>query len=506
MNKITTTHRISEERKVYCSIPKFILNNELLQKAIKKCLPENYNFEVYKCIDIILREGYKHIALQLPEGLLIWGLYLSEIFYFFCNCVEEVMILGDVTYGGCCIDDFTSKKLKCDLLIHYGHSCLIPLTVTNIRCIYVFVDIKLNCTHLIETIKKNFDKKDIILLLGTIQFSCVVHNVHSILKNENYFDTLLPIPQVLPLTKGEVLGCTSPNLYHFLHEQVIKKEKEMEGADEGERKNIHEHTYEHECTCSDGREGKTAWGGEGQVSANGVETKCCKTKEIKINANEKDESYIMNACRIFLKQNKVKIVFIADGRFHLESLMIHNPDFSFYRYNPFDKILTVEKYNYKLFYEIRKNEIKKCINCRTVCIILSTLGRQGNVNILKNIIDIIKEKNIYFFILLLSEIYNEKLQLFKNVDVFIQIGCPRLSIDWGNFNMKPLLNTYEAYVLFKSLRYRKVYPMDYYSSSGNEWTNYNAGIGNVKERNLSMKEIIKRRIQMRKNKINIHYQ
>ena len=32
--------------------------------------------------------------------------------------------MGDVTYGACCIDDFTARALGCDLMIHYGHSCL----------------------------------------------------------------------------------------------------------------------------------------------------------------------------------------------------------------------------------------------------------------------------------------------------------------------------------------------------------------------------------------------
>lgn len=472
-----------KKKKVHCSIPKFILENKLLEKAIKKCIPENYNFEVYKCIDIILREKYKRIALQLPEGLLVWGLYLSEIFYFFCESVEEVIILGDVTYGGCCIDDFTSGKLNCDLIIHYGHSCLIPLTVTKIRCIYVFVDIKLNSTHLVDTIKKNFDKNDIILLLGTIQFSCIVHNVHNILKKENYFHTFLPIPQVLPLTKGEVLGCTSPNLYEFLYEHIIKYERDKKYSELEKEK---------------GEEGKNKETQEKRDNINNI----ILVNKMKESLNEHD---IRKECQIFLKKKNVKIIFIADGRFHLESVMIHNPDFLFYRYNPFDKIITEEKYDYKLFYDIRKNEIKKCVNCKSIGIILSTLGRQGNVNILTNIINIMKKKNISFFILLLSEIFNEKLQLFQNVDLFIQIGCPRLSIDWGNYNLKPLLNTYEAYVLLNSVPYKDIYPMDYYSHKGNIWTNYAAGVGFYNEKNLTTKEIIRRRIQMRKSKIAIHY-
>lgn len=34
------------------------------------------------------------------------------------------VIMGDVTYGACCIDDYTAVALGCDMLVHYGHSCL----------------------------------------------------------------------------------------------------------------------------------------------------------------------------------------------------------------------------------------------------------------------------------------------------------------------------------------------------------------------------------------------
>ena len=36
----------------------------------------------------------------------------------------ETLIMGDVTYGACCVDDFTAQALGADLLVHYGHSCL----------------------------------------------------------------------------------------------------------------------------------------------------------------------------------------------------------------------------------------------------------------------------------------------------------------------------------------------------------------------------------------------
>ena len=35
-----------------------------------------------------------------------------------------------------------------------------------------------------------------------------------------------------------------------------------------------------------------------------------------------------------------------------------------------------------------------------------------------------------YFVLLLSEIFPSKLAMFEDVDAWVQIACPRLSIDW----------------------------------------------------------------------------
>ncbi len=67
--------------------------------------------------------------------------------------VEHCFILGDVTYGACCIDDFSAAALGVDFLVHYGHSCLVPVDVTKVPCMYIFVDIKIDTDHLIESIR-----------------------------------------------------------------------------------------------------------------------------------------------------------------------------------------------------------------------------------------------------------------------------------------------------------------------------------------------------------------
>ena len=43
----------------------------------------------------------------------------------------ETVIMGDVTYGACCVDDFTARALGCDFMVHYGHSCLSKFSVST---------------------------------------------------------------------------------------------------------------------------------------------------------------------------------------------------------------------------------------------------------------------------------------------------------------------------------------------------------------------------------------
>lgn len=82
------------------------------------------------------------------------------------------------------------------------------------------------------------------------------------------------------------------------------------------------------------------------------------------------------------------------------------------------------------------------------------------------------KNNREYFVLFLSEINPVKLLEFEEVDAWIQIACPRLSIDWGHECKKPLLNPYEAFTCMNEIEWQQVYPMDYYSDAGGKWSNY----------------------------------
>ncbi|KAL3310090.1 Diphthamide biosynthesis protein 1 [Cichlidogyrus casuarinus] len=382
-------------------IPDELVNNEALNHIIQTLLPKNYNFEVHKSIWRIKCLKAKHVALQMPEGLLLFATALSEIFKEFGKTDEnesiEITILGDVTYGACCVDDFTAKALDVDLMVHYGHSCLIPLQSLSI--LYVFVTIDFDLKHFVDTVKKHFKVEQHFALVGTIQFVTSIQQAKAALGECGY---RIFVPQCMPLSPGEILGCTSPKI---------------------------------------------------------------------------------EDCEFF--------IYLGDGRFHLESAMIANPRLPAYQYDPYSKKFTTEGYDHKQMRRNRRAAIQVASKARTFGIILGTLGRQGNPKILDLIRKTITDQGKESFVLLLSEIFPSKLALFgESVDCWVQIACPRLSIDWGTEFDKPILTPYEASValgiarswdadleqytgdsIVPPLDEKVSYPMDFYAyESRGPWT------------------------------------
>jgi 2-(3-amino-3-carboxypropyl)histidine synthase len=72
---------------------------------------------------------------------------------------------------------------------------------------------------------------------------------------------------------------------------------------------------------------------------------------------------------------------------------------------------------------------------------------------------------------LLAEITPQKLAHFEEIDAWVQIACPRLSIDWGYSFQKPLLTPYEMAVVLEEVPWGETYPMDFYAKDSlGPWT------------------------------------
>lgn len=77
------------------------------------------------------------------------------------------------------------------------------------------------------------------------------------------------------------------------------------------------------------------------------------------------------------------------------------------------------------------------------------LGWQGNTRILDRLQKKMRDKGFAWTVILMSEISLTRIALFgESMDAWIQIACPRLSIDWGEAFQKPLLTPFKAEIAF----------------------------------------------------------
>ncbi|WFD31622.1 2-(3-amino-3-carboxypropyl)histidine synthase [Malassezia sp. CBS 17886] len=414
------------------SVPTDILEDPLLNGAIDALLPRNYNFEIHKTVHQIRQFGASGVALQMPEGLTMWATAIVDILERFTDATAVIM--GDVTYGACCVDDYTAMALGCDMLVHYGHSCLVPVDQTMIRTLYVFVEIHVDSDHLLETIVRNFPSdrdsffrtvmtapeerpalaavpvevpssvaahgrpRTRLALVGTIQFVAAIQDIRAklsdgvrvqmhtegmraiagpdaappaVAEDETHVYEVT-VPQIRPLSPGEILGCTSPKL-----------------------------------------------------DANAVDA----------------------------------ILYVGDGRFHLESIMIANPAIPAFRYDPYTKRLQRELYDHPEMRRLRRAAIMDAKASLVPgagpelppswALVLGTLGRQGSTKVLDYLGETMDASTqaVPHVPILLSELSPQKVSLLgEQISVLVQTSCPRLSIDWGSAFPKPLLSPYEAAV------------------------------------------------------------
>lgn len=346
-------------------------------------LPTNYRFEIDKCIKRIKEKNAHRVALQFPEGLLMFAAPIADILEEATGA--EMVILGDVTYGACCVDDFSAAALGCDFLIHYGHSCLISIkdcVVANMM--YVFVEIDIDVQHFIDTVKALVPADARVGCIGTVQFISSMRAGLRVLQAKHFTHPVV-IPQNRPLSTGEVLGCTSP----------------------------------------------------------------------KVNPAEVD-----------------LVLYVGDGRFHVESFLIAHPGLSALQYDPYKKTLSRETYATDEMRSLRRDAVEKAKAAQSFAIVMGTLGRQGHPRVVDRIMALAQRQGKRVTLLLMSEIFPHKMALLEDVDCYIQVACPRLSIDWGYAFDRPLLSPYEAEVALGNAEWGVEYPMDHYSRGGGNWAVY----------------------------------
>jgi len=98
---------------------------------------------------------------------------------------ENLFILGDTSYGACCVDEVAAEHVDADVVVHYGRSCLSP--PSRLPVVYVFTERPLDLNPVLATFQETYREKDAkIILMADIPYSHHIPTLHARLQDAGY--------------------------------------------------------------------------------------------------------------------------------------------------------------------------------------------------------------------------------------------------------------------------------------------------------------------------------
>lgn len=161
-----------------------------------------YSLDIESVSEEIRRRNAKRVLLQLPDGLRAQAFKLVGAIK--DRTGVDVLLSGDSCYGACDLAVSQAKAVQADLIIHYGHSQMIP--ETTIPVIYVEARVDFDVSPLLERALPLIEGWKYVGLAATVQH---VHQLDEVAEKLRQRQISAVIGKGGGRTphNGQVLGC-----------------------------------------------------------------------------------------------------------------------------------------------------------------------------------------------------------------------------------------------------------------------------------------------------------
>ncbi|KAI9755616.1 MAG: Diphthamide biosynthesis protein 2 [Lichina confinis] len=117
--------------------------------------------------------------------------------------IEKLYILGDTSYGACCVDEIAAEHVDADVIVHYGRTCLSP--AARLPVIYIYTEQRLPQDLVLQALRSAFpDSSKEIILMADVMYTNDVREIAAILTKEGYSN-------VFPATPAQDTSSPLPN-------------------------------------------------------------------------------------------------------------------------------------------------------------------------------------------------------------------------------------------------------------------------------------------------------
>ena len=147
--------------------------------------------QIKKLVELVKEKHPERVLLQIPEGLRLKALRIAQALE---NQGIETAISAEPCYGACDLRE--PNKVKCDMLVHIGHSKMANTTYNTI-----YFPWEIDITEDLGGIDFSVIKEKKIGLLSTVQHLKMLDDVSALLKKAGKE----------PVIGGQILGCNTEN-------------------------------------------------------------------------------------------------------------------------------------------------------------------------------------------------------------------------------------------------------------------------------------------------------
>lgn len=178
-------------------------------------------YDTEKCADWIDACNLNKVCLQFPDNLLPDSAEVALRIESLTN--KKVYILGDTSYGSCCIDEIAAQHVNADGIIHFGHACLTP--TVRLPVLHVLPKKHINIVPLIDKFTSNFeDRTKRIIFFYDVAYAHKIEDICKVLKPtfENLVISSLNCTSNVEYTDAKEGSCTATLGRNFALEDGCK--------------------------------------------------------------------------------------------------------------------------------------------------------------------------------------------------------------------------------------------------------------------------------------------
>lgn len=175
-------------------------------------------YEISRTIEEIKQHRWRRIALQFPDHMLP---HSARVYQFLARGLEapsrssvnddspaqdgittppasdlsqlsiqdtkpvKLTILGDTSYGSCCVDEIAAEHVDADAVVHYGRACLSP--TARLPVLHIFTRMELDHEVVMDFIRRHFPDMDAkVILTADVSYAHHVRPISQLLESAGY--------------------------------------------------------------------------------------------------------------------------------------------------------------------------------------------------------------------------------------------------------------------------------------------------------------------------------